>query len=476
MTFAQFISILKGRWRLAVTMLLSVLLLVAVVSLLLPKQYKATASMLVDVRANPISMVGVESMMIPSFMATQMDIIKSERVARRVVEILKLSEDAELREAWTKESEGRGSFDAWLAEWVSRGLDVKPAKESGVINIGFKASDAAFSAQGANAYVRAYTDTVLDLRVDPAKQYASFFEGRAKQLRDQLDTAQAKLSAYQRQKGIIATDERLDVETARLNELSAQIVMMQALSAESGSRQTAARGASADQMQDVLLNPLISSLKTSLSQQEAKLQELNSRLGDNHPQVIEAKANINALRSRIQAETAKVTSGVSVTAAINRQREAEIRGAYEAQRQRVLRMKEQRDEASAILREVDNAQKAYDAVMVRFNQTALERESSQTNVSLLSPATEPAHPSSPNFLLNGIIAIVLGTIAAIASALMAEGRNRTVRSSADVVQAFGLPIVGVLPRPHQPWIGRSEQPLLVKRVLGQLPKPDSRRA
>ena len=317
---------------------------------------------------------------------------------------------------------------------------------------------------------------MLDLRVDPAKQYASFFESRAKQLKDQLETAQAKLSAYQRQKGIIATDERLDVETARMNELSAQIVMMQALSAESGSRQTAARGASADQMQDVLLNPLIASLKTSLSQQEAKLQELNSRLGDNHPQVIEAKANINALRSRVQSETAKVTSGVSVTATINRQREAEIRGAYEAQRQRVLRMKEQRDEASTILREVENAQKAYDAVMVRFNQTALERESSQTNVSLLSAATEPAHPSSPNMLLNGIIGIILGTIAAIASVLMAEGRNRTVRSGADLVQAFGLPIVGVLPRPHQPWSGRSEQPLLVKRVLGQLPKPDSRRA
>jgi capsular polysaccharide biosynthesis protein len=114
--------------------------------------------------------------------------------------------------------------------------------------------------------------------------------------------------------------------------------------------------------------------------------------------------------------------------------------------------------------------------MVRFNQTALERESSQTNVSLLSAATEPAHPSSPNMLLNGIIGIVLGTIAAIASVLIVEGRNRTVRSGADLVQAFGLPIVGVLPRPHHPWSGRSEQPLLVKRVLGQLPKPDSRRA
>jgi hypothetical protein len=66
-------------------------------------------------------------------------------------------------------------------------------------------------------------------------------------------------------KGIIAADERLDVENARLAELSSQLVQIQAISSESGSRQQQAQGASGDRMQEVLNNPLIGGLKADLT-------------------------------------------------------------------------------------------------------------------------------------------------------------------------------------------------------------------
>ncbi len=477
MTLGQILFILRARWRIAVSVMLGIVLTVVGISLVLPRQYTATASLLLDVRPNPISMIGVEGMLMPSFMATQIDILKSERVSRRVVKTLQLNENQKSRDSWMKATEGRGDFEAWMAEILMKGLDIKPARESNVINVNYKASDPRSAAAIANAYVQAYTDTVLDLRVNPAKQYSSFFDARGKQLREQLEKAQAKLSAYQKAKGIVATDERVDVETARLNELSAQMVAIQAITAESGSRQTAAQGRSADQMQDVLLNPLISGLKTSLSVAEGRLQELNARLGDNHPQVIEARANIGALRSRLSQETAKVTSGVTVTNTINRQREAEIRAAYEAQRQRVLQLKQQRDEASGILREVDTAQKAYDSVQARLNQTSLESASNQTNVSVLNPAVEPAEPSSPKLFLNALIGVFLGTMVGIATVLVIEMTNRRVRSIQDVTNTLGVPVIGIMPRPDsRGWMGRNTQPLLARRVLGQLPMPNSRRA
>ena len=63
--------------------------------------------------------------------------------------------------------------------------------------------------------MQAYIDVSLDMRTSPAKQYSSFFDGRAKEAREQLEAAQAKLSAFQKDNGIIATDERLDVESSR---------------------------------------------------------------------------------------------------------------------------------------------------------------------------------------------------------------------------------------------------------------------
>ena len=81
----------------------------------------------------------------------------------------------------------------------------------------------------ANAFVQAYTDTTLELRVDPARQYSGFFDSRAKAYRDNFEKAQDRLAQFQKEKGLLVTDERLDIETARLAELSSQLVGLQAL-------------------------------------------------------------------------------------------------------------------------------------------------------------------------------------------------------------------------------------------------------
>ena len=57
--------------------------------------------------------------------------------------------------------------------------------------------------------------------------YSTFFDARSKAARDQLEQTQNRLSAFQKERGIIANDERFDVENARLNELSQQIVALQ---------------------------------------------------------------------------------------------------------------------------------------------------------------------------------------------------------------------------------------------------------
>ena len=291
-----------------------------------------------------------------------------------------------------------------------------------VLTVTYKAGDPRFAATMANAFVQAYIDTSLDMRTGPAKQYSSFFDGRAKEAREQLEVSQGKLSAFQKANGIIATDERLDVENSRLNELSSQLVTMQAISSESSSRNTQAQGASGDKIQDVLSNPVIASLKNDLSRAEVGLQMLNTRYGENHPQVIETKGNIAELRARLEAETRKVTGGVSVSATINRQREAQVRAELESQRAKVLRMKAVRDEGSVLARDVDNAQRTYDALQTRLTQTNLEGQANQTNINLLSQATPPVDPASPRLGLNVLLAVFGGTLAGVlAAALRSAG-------------------------------------------------------
>ena len=406
----QFLSVLWARkWVAFFVFALTVGTTVAV-SLMLPKKYTATAELVIELKSDPLGGAIFANMASASYMATQVDILLSERVARRVVSNLRLNENEQIRQQWLEATQGQSPIESWLATSLRDSLNVLPSRESSLIHVSYTSPDPRFAAALANAFVQGYLDTTLDLRVDPARQYSSFFDSRAKELREGLEQAQARVSSFQREKGIIASDERLDIETARLQELSSQLVALQSITAESSSRQALARGDSADQLPEVLTSGLVSGLRGDVTRAEARLQELNSRLGDNHPQVIEARASIAELRSRMQAESRRVSGGASVANTINRQREAEIRGSLEAQRVKVLRMKSLRDDGAVLIKDVENAQRAYDQVLARRNQTSLESQTTQTNAQPLAQATIPVSPSAPKIALNTTLSIVVGAL------------------------------------------------------------------
>lgn len=472
MSFSQLLATLKAR-KLAFAIVLLLFVTVAVVlSLVLPKKYTATATVVIDVKSpDPIAGMVLPGLMTPSYMATQLEIIKSDRVAQRVIQALRLREQQVLQNDWAEATERQGDFSAWLAELLLRNLDVVPSREANVFNISYTAIDPNFSAAMTNAFVKAYIDTTVELRVDPAKQYSTLFDGQAKILRDRIQQAQSRLSEYQKDKGLIATDERLDVENMRLNELSSQLVAMQAMTAESNSRKAQTSSSSTE----VLNNPLVSSLKGDLSRQEARLKELSARLGSAHPQVEELQASIGELRSRIDNETSRVTASMGINDRVSLAREGQMRSALEQQRQKVLKLKEQRDEATALMRDVDDAQRAYSAVQARYSQTSLESEGTQTNVSMLKAASPPAFYSSPRLLLNTIIAIFLGVNFGVGVCVLLEVFDKRLRTAEDIQDRIGMPVMATLPKPSKstlPLGGKDKKKaLLGLRALPELPGP-----
>lgn len=471
MTFTNFLAIVRARLGILLLVMAVTVLTAVVVSLLLPKKYVAVASVVVDAKPDPVSALIYPGLASPAFMATQVDVLGSDRVALRVVRDLKLTENPEIRQQWQDEAGGQGTIEQWLSGAVKQGLDIQPSRESNVIFVAYKAPDPRFAAALANAFAQAYIATTLELRVDPAKQYNSFFDDRARAARAALEAAQTRLSNFQRQNGIVVNDERVDVEMARLNELSSQLVAFQAITAESNSRQTQAAGASADRMQEVLNNAVIGQLKADLNRSETRLQELNTRYGDKHPQVVETRANIAELRARIDAETRRVSGGVAVSNTINRQREADTRAALEAQRAKVLKLKAMRDEGSVLTRDLESAQRAFEGVSARLTQSGLESQSTQSNVNVLSQAVAPLSPSSPRVLVNTALSVIVGLILGLGIAMLLELRDRRVRGIEDVMEALKLPILGVMPKPGTRRSGPQRMLGMEQRVLGNSVAP-----
>lgn len=444
MTLSQFLRILRARWRAIVAVVVVVVVAALAVSLLLPRKYTAEAALVVDAKSpDPIAGGMLPSQMLAGYLATQVDIIGSERVALRVVELAGLERMPQWREQWEEASGGEGELKVWLAAVLRSRLEVRPAREGNVIRLAFTASQPEFAAMIANSFTRAYMETALELKVEPARQHAIWFNERTKGLRDELEAAQKRLSDYQQQNQIIAADGRLDVETARLAELSSQLVAVQGQRADSRSRQSQA--GAADSLPEVTQNPLIASLKAELARQEAEREQVLGRLGPNHPEVGKLAAAIASLRQRVAAETGRIAASLGISSRISAAREAEIAAAVEAQKARVLELKAHRDRIAVLQRDVEGAQRAYEQVAQRLTATSLESQTQQTNVAVLTAAAVPMWPSGPRLLVKLALALVVGVVLGIGSALLSELADRRIRGADDLAGLPGLPLLGSVP-------------------------------
>jgi chain length determinant protein EpsF len=445
----QFLLALRARFGVFILVLAATVLAATVVSLLLPKTYKATVSLLVDAKDEQ-SLSNVLPLILPqeklSYLQTQTDIITSKRVARKVVQDLKLSENPSAQKAFQKAAGGSGLIEDWLADNLLSKLKVETSLSS-IVHVTFSSSDARFAAGVANAFAKAYIDTMLELRVEPTRQAAAWYDEQLKSLRVNLEDAQAKLTNYLQRKGIVSADERLDVDSTRLGALSDQVVKAQEQTFQWNAREQQARdflrrGGSLDGLPDVLDNPFIQRLKADLLQGEAKLRELSTQYGSNYPQYQRQLSENRSLREKLDAEMRKVADGIASSARQSRQREADVVKAMAAQRARLLELKDNRNEFTVLRRNVESAERAYDTAMQRHVVSQVESRASQTNVTVLNPAAVPGEPSQPRIKLNIALSVVVGTMFGVGIVLLLEILDRRVRSRDDL--NLEVPLLAVL--------------------------------
>lgn len=454
MNLYQFLSALRARASLFAFLLLVTVLVATLVSLLLPKIYTATVSLLLDAKEEQSLSTAlrplVSSQERASYLQTQLDIITSEKVARKVVDDLKLAQRAVSANALEDVAKHGGSIEDKLVEVLMQDLKVDTSQSS-VIRLSFSSRDARYSAEVANAFARAYIDTMLELRVEPAQKAAAWFDEQLKSLRANLEDAQAKLTDYHQRRGIVAADERLDVENTRLAGLSDQVVRAQEQTFEWKSREEQAReslrqGGSPANLPEVMDNPFIQKLKQDVMHGETKLRELSTHYGPNYPQYQRQVEENESLREKLDAEMKTFVAGIQSSARQSRQREAGSRRAMAAQSARVLGLKENRNELTVLRRNVESAERAYDTAMQRSVVSLVDSRANQTNVMVLNPAGVPRKHSSPKIPLNIALSVVVGTILGIVMVMLLEALDRRVRSRSDL--ELDVPLLAVLNQPR----------------------------
>jgi|HubBroStandDraft_1064217.scaffolds.fasta_scaffold00254_25 polysaccharide biosynthesis transport protein len=465
-----------------------VLTLAVAASLLLPKKYTGEGAVVVDARGiDPLAQDGVmAAQQEANYVATQVDVIESHNVALKVVDRMKLTTDPEIAQKFQDKTGGVGSIRDFAADEILKHLTVKPSRDSDVIFVEYTSKSPQAAADITNAFSEGYLQASLELKVDPARRQAGWFGQQVDELRTALETAQRKLSAYQAQHGIIGTDEtkdnKLDVETARLTEISNRFVDAQAAMYDAETRQrqmneAAAKGLS-DESVNVQQNPLLQNLKTELARSTAKFAQVSQRYDHNHPQYISAQAELEALRNKVATEVSNANAAVEREARVARQNMTDLQRAMDQQRKRILDLQHSQDEYGVLKRDEESARTAYDSAMQRGGQTKLESQLNNTNTAILNYAFPPMKPSSPRLILNVPLGFILGCLLAVGASLIKERFDPRIHTPVDLLEGAGIAVLAELPQVHfslrhyrrrRGWFrSKGKRPRLEPRIMEKL--------
>lgn len=471
MNLSQFMLALGARKKAFFLVLAAVIVAAISIALVVPKKYVASATIMVDVRDEQ-TMGGAGRAMSArertGYITTQIDLIKSGRVATKVARDLKLAQAPGMREEFEKATGGLGNIDDWIAANLLEKL-VVDVSASNVITVQFSSSNPRRATDVANGFTKAYIETALALRTEPTREAAEWFEDQLKTLRTEVNKAQTRLTQYQKAKGITYLDERTDVEGARLAELSTQLLAARNATYDAQTRYKQAQEVLAsgapEALPEIMASPTIAAVRADLARAEGAFQTVSADLGPNHPVYKRSQADVQALRDKLSAQVKKVVASLGNAAQQAQRREDELKNALAAQNKRILTQKDYRIELATLMRDVDTQQRAYDTALTRLVSNRIDSRATHTNVAVLTPAIEPIEPVFPRLGLISGLAIVVGGLLAAAVVFMLESLDRRVRSRADLESRLAVPSLGRLSR-WQPTGGRLlPAPIRANRAL-----------
>lgn len=477
--------ILRARAKLIISILITAIVLTATITYFSPKMYRATASLNFEFSTNPVDTRG-RVLSDDSYVDTQIDIIESQSVAQEVVKSLTDYEKSRLVAAldarysvverlirgvkssfhsFSKNSKdepaappvisskeetlGISSAHGALTRAIGTGLSVLPMIHSRIVKISYMSTDRRIAALIANKYADAYIATSLRMITDPAQKSKRWFDTQLKSLRKTLEETQAILTAYQQQEGIVSSDERLDFETERMQDLASQLVVAQqvtrnAVTTQRKLQEVVDSGTSLMTFGPILDNPVVRNIKAEIRKLKGDIAEKSSSLGRNHPEMKKLNSELYSAKKRLDSEIEAITHGINNTAALSAEREHDLNVTFQEQKDIVLGLKNQHDQIAVLKREVESAQATYNAALNQLNTTSMQSVIDQTNVSVVDGANIPSSHATPNTPLNLVLGAFGGLLLGVGLALFMELIVRRVHTREELINELNIPLLGHL--------------------------------
>jgi polysaccharide biosynthesis transport protein len=315
----------------------------------------------------------------------------------------------------------------------------------------FDSPDPALAAEVANALARQYAKHNLDIKLKGAQEALAWLTEQMNTLRAKVQESSVALQNYRVKVGIMGLQEQRQITAQKIMDFNKQYLESQAqrLSAESKMNELqriANDRGGAQTIFTVADSPLLQRLKQEASELDVQKAKLSKVYKEKHPEILKIDAQIEQVNQRIEAETQTMLRAVQTEYRVAKAREETLLGNVNRLRGEAQELNEKEIQYLNLQRESDSNQQLYEAVLKRLKETGVTGGLETNNVSIVEDATVPRVPIRPRKTVNLIIAILVGLLIGVGTALTIEYFDTTVKTPDDVERHLGLPVIGIVPQ------------------------------
>ena len=466
------------RWKLILAAAVAAMALAFFVLLTIAPRYTATAQVLLD--PTKVKIFGAENVLPELNLETtvvdsQILIIQSSNMLQRVVEKEKLTADPEFGQApraglfslllgLFTSGEGEkvpparpdGATPADILSSIGRlrgALDVSRLKGTYILSIAVTSQDPVRATRLANAVADAYIDDQLEARYEAAKRASVWLAERMEGLQDQLRLSEEAVSAFRKEHHLQATgggDGKITISDQQLSDLNAKLIAARADVAGKRAKyeqaiQVTTHGGNLQAIPDVIHSGVISSLRVQQADVARKEADLSAHYGDQHPLVINTRAERRDLERSISAEVQRIL--------VTLKNDYDVAKSFEELLQASLDQATGRtgqDNGVAVrlrqLERVNTANKTlFDNFLSRTNITREQTAFEEREARVISPATNPGAPSFPKKGLVEALAGVVGLLLGVGGSVALEMLNSGFTTPRELEEKLGHPVLAAIP-------------------------------
>jgi polysaccharide biosynthesis transport protein len=324
-------------------------------------------------------------------------------------------------------------------------LSVKRIPNSRLMEVSFESTDPQLAARILNSHLANYIDQNIRSKYDATTLASKWLEGELDELRVRVEKSESARIEYERQNQIWSVDDKSNITTQRLSDLSKELTDAQTESLKREALYEFAESGDLDGVPQLRDNTVLQDMQKKRGDLAVMYTDAVNQYGPNFPKVQRLQAQIKEVDDQIIRERKGIIVQLKNDYREAKQREELLSKALDQQKTDTNLMSEKLVQYNILKRDAESNKALYDGLLTKLKEAGITKGLQSSNIRIVDPAMVPSTPARPAKARNIALAFLVGLLGGVGLALLREYLDNTVKTPDDVETLARLPSLAVVP-------------------------------